>query len=61
MSFTAVSPSTGTMTALVQVEPFPGLLDEQGLTDELVMRVNDARGDTSIVFPARSLTFSSTG
>lgn len=52
VSFTAVSPSTGTMTALVQVEPFPGLLDEQGLTDELVMRVNDARGDTSIVFPA---------
>lgn len=52
ITFTTVSPTTGTMTAQVQVEPFPGLLDEDGLEDDLVMRVNDARGDTTIVFPA---------
>lgn len=51
-TITSVTPATGLMTASLQLEPAGGLLDANGLARELVMRVNDIRGDNEIRFPA---------
>lgn len=50
--FTAVSPTTGTVSAQVRVEPQPELLEDESLASDVAMRVNDARGDTTVAFPA---------
>lgn len=50
IAFTTVTPTAGTMTALIQVSPFPELLVDGGLAEDMVLRVNDALGDTSVTF-----------